>query len=174
MADKTKATQTTNKSANEKYLSAVFSILKRRDGITLANRKTHFNDTELRLIGEVLDAKIENKRLISTQLATKLNVTRSAISQIVNRLEKKGVVKRVPDAIDRKIAYIEITEEMLASYKEDVEVYGAFIGGLVKEFGEDRFEQMCALMEEFLILIEKANRPEPITRRKYTRRNFTE
>lgn len=174
MANKTKATQAKNESVNEKYLNAVFSILKRRDGITLANHKTHFNDTELRLIGEVLAAKGENKRLISTQLAAKLSVTRSAISQIVNRLEKKGVVKRVPDAIDRKIAYIEITEEMLASYKEDVEVYGAFIGGLVEEFGKERFEQMCALMEEFLILIEKANKPEPVVRRKYTRRNLTE
>ena len=174
MANKTKATQEMSKSVNEKYLGTVFSILKRRDLITLANRKTHFNDTELRLIGEVLEAKSENKRLISTQLATRLSVTRSAISQIVNRLEKKGVVKRVPDAIDRKIAYIEITEEMLAAYKEDVAVYGAFIGGLVEEFGRERFEQMCALMEEFLILIEKANKPEPPIRRKYTRRNLTE
>lgn len=171
MADKKKSTQSSKKSANEKYLNAVFSILKRRDGIVLSDRKTHFNGTELRLIGEVLAAKSENKRLISTQLATKLGVTRSAVSQIVNRLEKKGIVKRVPDAVDRKIAYIEITEEMLSSYQEDMEHYGAFIGELIEKFGEEKFHQLCALSEEFLALVELENKPVPIERRKYKKRN---
>ncbi len=170
MADKKKSSEASKTSANEKYLSAVFSILKRRDEIALSNRKTHFKDTELRLIGEVLTAQKENKRLISTQLATKLRITRSAVSQIVNRLEKNGIVKRVPDAVDRKIAYIEITEETLAAYKEDMENYGAFIGGLVKKFGEEKFDQLCALLEELLELFEAESKPAPIERRKYKKR----
>ena len=141
--------------ANEKYLNAVFSMMKKRDGIMVADKKTRFNDTELRLISEVLSAKQGGNRLISTQLATKLGVTRSAISQIVNRLEESGAVKRVPDAVDRKIAYIEIADETMESYRADIKTCGEFIGRGVKKFGGDRFQQMQNLLEEFATMMEE-------------------
>ena len=165
MAGAQKAEQTRrNGNANERYLSAVFSMLKKRDSIVVSDKKMHFNDTELRLIGEVLAAKQKGKRLISTQLASKLGVTRSAISQIVNRLENSGVVKRVPDAVDKKIAYIEVTEETLACYKEDIKTCGDFIGKVVKNFGEERFQQMQSLVEEFMNMVEEEKQRELASR----------
>ena len=148
---------------NEQYLSAVFSMLKKRDGIILSDKKTHFNDTELRLIGEVLDAKKNGKRVISTQLASKLGVTRSAISQIVNRLEESGVVKRVPDAVDRKIAYIEVTEDTMKTYKEDVKACGDFVGRVVRRFGEERFNQMQSMLDEFMGMVDEEKQREAAT-----------
>ena len=140
---------------NEKYLNAVFSMMKKRDGIMVADKKTRFNDTELRLISEVLSAKQGGNRLISTQLATKLGVTRSAISQIVNRLEETGVLKRVPDAVDRKIAYIEITDETLEIYREDLEKCQDFIERVVRNFGEEKFQTMYTLLNDFIEVLEK-------------------
>ncbi len=141
-------------SANEKYMKALFTILKKRDGIVLSDKKTHFNDTEIRLIGEVLAAKSEGKRLISTQIAVRLGVTRSAISQIVNRLENQGVLRRIPDAIDKKIAYIEITDEVLSQYEDDLNACKNFIGRVVKKFGKEKFEELCDLLNEFIDCIE--------------------
>jgi DNA-binding MarR family transcriptional regulator len=140
---------------NEKYLNAVFSMMKKRDGIMVADKKTRFNDTELRLISEVLSAKQGGNRLISTQLATKLGVTRSAISQIVNRLEETGVLKRVPDAVDRKIAYIEVTEETMDSYRADMKTCGDFVGRVVERFGDEKFKQMKGLLEEFMDMMDE-------------------
>ena len=134
---------------DKKYLNALFSILRKTESISLAVQKTRFNTTELRLIGEILNAKYIGKRLISTQLAKLLEVTRSAISQIVSRLEKQGVLKRVADDVDRKIAYIELTDEALASYDADLKVYVNSTDKLVQKFGTERFECMCALFEEF-------------------------
>ena len=146
--------------ANEKYLNAVFSMMKKRDGIMVADKKTRFNDTELRLISEVLSAKQGGNRLISTQLATKLGVTRSAISQIVNRLEETGVLKRVPDAVDRKIAYIEVTEETMDSYRADMKTCGDFVGRVVERFGADKFKQMKSMLEEFMDMMEEERQRE--------------
>ena len=156
MASKQKIEQSKQgKKTNEQYLSAVFSMIKKSDGIIVSDKKTHFNDTELRLIGEVLSAKSEGKRLISTQLAVRLGVTRSAISQIVNRLEEAGVVKRVADAVDRKIAYIEVTDETMETYNADIQACGSFVGKVVRKFGEEKFEEMYSLIEEFIGLIEE-------------------
>ena len=146
--------------ANEKYLNAVFSMMKKKEGIMVADKKTRFNDTELRLISEVLSAKQGGNRLISTQLATKLGVTRSAISQIVNRLEETGVLKRVPDAVDRKIAYIEVTEETMDSYRADMKTCGDFVGRVVERFGEEKFKQMKCLLEEFMEMMDEERQRE--------------
>ena len=72
MANKQKdeSVKTTKKS--ERYLHMLFSFLKKREGIVLSEKMTHFNNTEIRLISEILSAKYEGKRLISTQLANLL------------------------------------------------------------------------------------------------------
>ncbi len=140
----------TKKEKQKRYLSAVFTLLKKRDGLALTDGRYHFNDTELRLLGEVLSAQIKGERLFSTQLAVRLGVTRSAISQIVNRLEGEGVVKRVAAEKDRKIAYIEGTEETMNKYEEDVRICGEFVYAVVERFGEERFDRMCALLQEFI------------------------
>lgn len=138
----------------EKYLHALFSIVRKTEVLTIVKEKTRFNGTEIRLIGEVLGSMRAGKRVISTQLAQSLGVTRSAISQIVNRLETQGVVKRVADTVDRKIAYIELTDETLDLYGEDLKVYVERVNKLVKKFGEARFEKMCGLFHEFCTLVE--------------------
>lgn len=139
---------------NEQYLYAIFTMLKKREALAVSAKRTHFSDTELRLLAEVLSANYEGKRLISTQLAALLGITRSAVSQIVNRLEEQGVVRRVADAVDRKIAYIEITEGVLETYKDDLKLCAEFVGSIVEEFGEESFFTMTKLFGDFIDLIE--------------------
>lgn len=139
----------------KRYLNMLFSIFQKKEQITVSSEKTYFNNTEIRLIGEVLSAGYEGKRLISTRLADILGVTRSAISQIVNKLEKQGIVRRVPDDVDRKIAYIEVTEEALEKYGSDLHLCIEFIGDVVEKFGEEKFETMYALINDFSDLVQK-------------------
>ncbi len=138
---------------NERYLSAVFSIIKKRDAIAVAGKNNHYNDTELRLIGEVLAARSQGERLISTEIAKRLGVTRSAISQIVTRLEGQGIIKRVPDDKDRKIAYVELTKNAMTEYEKDMASCADFIGRVVTRFGEEKFERMCDMVSEFVDLV---------------------
>lgn len=155
-------TDTTNKTCkkrkigkNEQYFNMLFFILRRRDNLVTTDQVTHFNNTELRLLGEIHSSSCAGERLISTQLAKRLGITRSAVSQIVNRLEKEGVVKRVPDAVDRKIAYIEMEDKAVAGYSEDLKKCFDFIGRVVKEFGEENFNTMYELLISFMDKLEK-------------------
>lgn len=135
---------------NEEYLRLAFKTLKRCGGLDLSSQNVNFNDSEMRLIGEVLEAKRQGERLISSEIARRLGLTRSAISQIVNRLVEKGAVKRVGDDIDRKIAYIETTDEMFEQYNQDRARSAERLGRVVEEFGEENFYQMCALLNSFM------------------------
>ena len=141
----------------ESYLNAVFSVfsaLKKQDSTLLSSARMRFNNTELRLIGEILSAKYEGKRLISTQLATRLGITRSAVSQIVNKLEKDGVLRRVADDVDRKIAYIEILEKTIEDYKTDLDLCREYMACVVEHFGEEKFKQWLQYTQDFITVAE--------------------
>lgn len=153
-----KVKETTNQNA-ESYLKEIFVLVRKVETLSTADRKTRFNNTEFRMLGEIICAKYAGKRVISTQLAKTLGVTRSAVSQMVSRLEAQGVVKRVPDSVDRKIAYVELTEETYETYGKDLEVYANFVNRLVEKFGKERFREMISLVDEFCSLAseEKTN-----------------
>ena len=160
MASRTKNLKTDkNAVGDEKYLNDIFMIMKRMNGLEVSDKETRFNHTEMRLLGEIMASRYVGKRLISTQLADLLGLTRSAISQIVNRLEAQGIVQRVADDVDRKIAYIEVTETALENYGADLEICVEFVGRVVKKFGVERFNEMCSAFEDFCTMLneEKMN-----------------
>ena len=169
MASKKKLLKTEKQVAgNEKYLNDVFVIMKQVNNMTIMDKSTTFSHTEMRLLGEIMAFRYVGQRLISTQLADLLGLTRSAISQIVNRLESQGIVKRVADDVDRKIAYIEITEDALQNYGEDLQICADFVGRVVKKFGVEKFNAMCESFNEFCALLQE-EKAGYTAKRRYTR-----
>ena len=169
MASKTKNIVLEHKASGEdKYLNDIFKMMKNVDNLSVADKETRFNSTEIRMLGEILAARYVGKRLISTQLAQLLGITRSAVSQIVNRLEAQGIVKRVADEVDKKIAYVEITEETLEAYSEDLKICVNFAGRVVKKFGVEKFNKTCEALEEFCSLVEE-EKADFIAKRKYSK-----
>ena len=98
---------------------------------------------------EIVAAEKKGERLISTELADKVGVTRSAISQMVNRLSAKGYVKRVPDDVDRKIAYIVMDGKGKELYLAQRKKMGEVVNKVINDFGADKANQMIKLVEEF-------------------------
>lgn len=139
----------------ETYLLRICAILKKMERVTMMDKSTYLNDSELRMLGEIFAAKKEGKRLISTQIADRLNLTRSAVSQMVNKLEKKGIVKRVADDVDRKIAYIELSESAQEKYQQAKEIACVQVGDVIADFGVAKFEKMCDLVESFTKMVGK-------------------
>ena len=150
MAEKQRR-KTTNKDENFKML---FALTRKMMTLNVNNKNTRFNDTEMRLIGELINAKLKEEQLISTQIAKSLGVTRSAISQMVDRLERQNIVKRVADKVDRKIAYVELTEEGAKLCKNEAKAYMSRVNMLIDKFGEERFKEMCALCDAFCDLVD--------------------
>lgn len=142
------------KTKNEEYLGQIFAMLKKMEGVVLTKTRSHFNNSEMRLLGEVILAGY-NKRIISTQLATRLGVTRSAVSQMVNKLESRGIVKRVPDDIDRKIAYIELSDTAFTYYNEEKGVCCDFVGEIIDKMGEEKLNQLIELSNEFVKTVDE-------------------
>lgn len=166
MENITNVVETGIPAGKEKHLNKVFTLIKKTENLAIVDRKTQLSGTEIRMLGEIITAKYEGKRLISTQLAKMMGLTRSAISQIVNRLEARDVVRRVSSTKDKKIAYIEITDTALEIYKNDLNAYVDFVDRVVEKFGEEKFATMCGMFDEFYGLIDE-EKADFVQKRKY-------
>ena len=146
----------TTQEENKVYLRKIFTMLRDIEVALNAQSNEKYNNTEIRLMNEVVYAAGIGERLISTQLATRLGITRSAVSQIVAKLEKDGAVRRVPDAVDRKIAYVELTEKVAETYKNIVAQYTDFVGKVVAYMGVSKINKLFVLVDEFYSAVENA------------------
>lgn len=142
---------------NGQYLGRIFAMLKRMEKVAILTKSMPLSGTELRLISEIIFSNYEGRRVISTQLAQKLDVTRSAVSQIVKKLESDGVIKRVASDKDKKIAYIELTEKSIALYEQAKLECEKSVGCLIEEFGKEKLDMLLELSEEFWGIVAKHN-----------------
>ena len=142
---------------HSEYLGRIFAMLKKMEKATLITKSMPLSGMELRLISEIIYSNYQGKRVISTQLAKKLDVTRSAVSQMVKKLETDCIVKRIPDEIDKKIAYIELTEKSLALYEEAKANGEKIVAKLMDSFGKEKLDELLNLSEEFWSVVVKLN-----------------
>lgn len=138
----------------------IYSISKRLEEARELYHVTPFNNTEMLMMREIVVAKQAGKRLISSRLAEILKITRSAVSQIVNKLEQANVVRRVPDVRDRKIAYVELTEEAYGIYESVQQRVNRVLDGIIAQFGEERVERLMKDASEFVDAFNGAVRAE--------------
>ena len=134
-------------------LAKMFSIYRQMEEVVRLDKSTHFNGTELQLLRELTFAEIEGKKLISTELATLLGVTRSSVSQMVNKLEGQGIVYRLADDVDRKIAYIQMTDEARDLCQAEFDKWMGNFGEVVDAFGEEKLSTMLDLLQEFVHIV---------------------
>lgn len=83
-------------------MQEMYAIGKRLEELKIFHRARPFNNTEMQMMREIIAAKERGSRVISSGLAKLLGITRSAVSQMVKKLESKGVVRRVPDSRRQK------------------------------------------------------------------------
>lgn len=134
----------------------VYKIAHRIEEIRIPGGKFPFNNTEMQMMREIVEAKEEGRRVISSRLAKILGVTRSAVSQMVNKLESRGVVCRVPDEKDRKIAYIELSECALEMYGKLKMRVGRIMDAVVAKLGGKKVEKFIKDANEFVDALNEA------------------
>ncbi len=148
--------EVTTKEENREYLQRIFGMIREMERVTAVPANERFNNTEIRLMNELIYAADMGERLISTQLADRLGITRSAVSQIVGKLEKEGAIRRVPDEVDRKIAYVELTDNILEENQDAIDDYLYFIGCIVSRMGVNKLEKFLKLADQFYDAMEEA------------------
>ena len=132
-----------------KYLNKLILTVKFLEGLDMMPANVSLTQTEFRLIREIVMEREAGKKIISSEIARRLNITRSAVSQLVTKLEKRGVVERTPSPTDKKIYYIVLSEASLNIFRQQCEEANKLINRVVEVFGKEKADQLIELYEEF-------------------------
>ncbi len=74
------------------------------------------------------------------ELAERLGVTQQAVSKTVAELAAAGYVQRLPDATDRRVRRVALTERGHGAVRDAREVRAELVGELSERLGADRVE----------------------------------
>jgi DNA-binding MarR family transcriptional regulator len=100
--------------------------------------------------------KAEGSRL--TDLATQARMTRPAMAELVDDLQRLGIVERKPDPTDRRAKLICLTDQGWAAMRTGHQIIADLEAHYAQLIGPHRFETMCQGMQALL----DANSPPTI------------
>lgn len=136
------------------YLIKCFQLMRNMENIDFFAGAHELSRTEFRLLREVILEEEKGKNIISSELARRLGITRSAVSQIVTKMEKDGIVTRVDSPTDRKIAYIRLSENARAVFEEQCKEANTTMERIVNAVGEEKVREFFALYDDIYKAIE--------------------
>ena len=93
-------------------------------------------------------------RATSSALAADLLLSASALTNRVDQLEKRGLVRRVADPADRRRVLVEPTDEGMALYERTMTEQGRFEQELVEALPLERRTELNDLLRQLLHAVE--------------------
>lgn len=130
-------------------LKSLREIIRRQEQLLILMNDNELQINEILLI-ERLFLLTKSKENTTTQLAKDLSLTPSAISNILNKLEKKGYVERKHDELDRRKVYI----LPIGNSKKVKDKYSRFCKNIRRNLKDDYSSEELSLFDEILKSIE--------------------
>lgn len=88
------------------------------------------------------------ERVKVSMLSKELHVNITAVSRTLKGLEEKGYIERSVNKNDRRITYVELTEEGTKVLKRADEIMDDFAGAVLSRLGEDNLVRLTAYMNQ--------------------------
>lgn len=128
----------------DRYIAVTFSVTRKADSLVKAEIGSDLtNDQQytLRYINRV-------KECTSSELADIFDVKKSAITAIINRLWKKGLIKRTRDEQDRRVVYLTLTEEGESLFLQTEKRVQALVGSIINQLDIKEIESFIETYEK--------------------------
>jgi DNA-binding MarR family transcriptional regulator len=101
-------------------------------------------------------------RMSPTELAEIVLRSSGGMTQILDRLERAGLVARAPDPDDRRRVVVELTAEGLRTADDANATYRREREHLLAELSDDEVEQLDAAVGRLLQVLTDADRAQPL------------
>lgn len=90
-----------------------------------------------------------------SDLSTATEMSKPAVSQMLNALEDKGLIERIMTKSDRRVVYVRLTDtgrERLAASGRQM---AALLDAIVRELGPEDTKELTRLMDKLYQIVEK-------------------
>lgn len=84
-------------------------------------------------------------------------ITKSAVSQIINALEDKGYVERLTTKNDRRLVYVRLTESGSRCLSRQLKLFLKGIERIFAKMGEEDTRELLRLLEKLYSVLSESN-----------------
>nr|WP_295685540.1 MarR family transcriptional regulator [uncultured Lachnoclostridium sp.] len=98
--------------------------------------------------------KDENQKLTPTSLNEQLGTKKPATSRMLTVLEKKGFLKKVSDAKDHRIYYLELTALGKQALLKERDIFHKLLIRICNRMGKDEIKQMVESLQKLGDILE--------------------
>jgi len=89
----------------------------------------------------------ENKNITIQEIGNMLNITKSGVSKIVDRIENKGYIVRVKSPVDGRVCCVRITESGKGVINKIEKKYSLYIEEMLKGFEPNTVDDINSSLE---------------------------
>lgn len=111
------------------------------------------------IVFQVIEHPPAGSRL--TDLAEQAQITVQSMGEIVDALEARGYVERLPDQADRRVKRIRLTTRGWTVHERGGEIVDELEAAWARQLGDAKFEQLLTLLRELTSSLH--GRPAPPT-----------
>ena len=132
----------------------VFKLIERlKTSLKYAPVRFGFNLPVLLLLNGLAEASEEGRRICMSDISEALCITKSAVSQMIDRLSEQGLVERTPCPQNKKIIYIEPTDLAKQNFVSVKQKMSDFFQAISIEMGDD-LDELIRLTDKFVNALE--------------------
>lgn len=113
---------------------------------------------EIIVISYIINSETNGEKFVTTtELAKKMNLLKSQINAILIKLEKKELITKVQNIIDKRVIEIRITEKGREVYEREHAKSLKIANNIIELIGEDRAENVINSFEKVIVDIQNNN-----------------
>lgn len=100
--------------------------------------------------GNLLLGLASGRCTTAAELSRELSVDAAAMTRMIDRLEKRNLLLRMPRGVDRRIIRVQLTEEGSRLAERLPSIYAQASARVFSEFRAEEVEQLRSLLQKFL------------------------
>lgn len=93
-----------------------------------------------------------------SDISKKLNVTSPTVTQMIKSLTAHGLIKRSPDAKDKRISTIKLTERGEEITEKAMKRYRTVYAGLIEKLGREQTDTLIQLLDQVYVYFDEASK----------------
>lgn len=113
-------------------------------------RRTQRKENNPRFLLVILHSIEQGKPVMVSQLSQKMEITNAASTQMVDSMVKHGWVIRTQDEKDRRIMWVELTEEGKNVLRQTFKESSNFLQGMYEYLGAEDFNHLDRILDRVM------------------------
>lgn len=132
-----------------RFINAVFRLKKMLKPHTLLGNINLGDMSVFWCMRRIIKEESNTSIIKSSKISDMLNISKPALTQIINRLEGKDLIERVYSKTDRRCTFLRFTKNGESIFEEEKNNMQKCLLDVENKMGKEKFIQLADLLEEF-------------------------